>query len=256
MREQSPQQVIASLLGVGGLVALVIAFAQFASAGQNEKLAGRIKPKPQTMTAEDLGRSGPGDNLYVHVTNLEFGDDTLTVRSSKSSRWHRVFMPVYPKGTAAAARNSNRAPLIMVHSTSIGDAGELRSFQGRSSVVGIVTNPLEGVPSHVEKFKEKFPKFEGKDIWIVDVSREVPTATKAANSRFGACVLICVALGCFGGCGWMAYQMNQGRPAARPMHAAPAPGPEDLRRAVRLPGAEPGETTASELAAKFNPRRR
>lgn len=244
------KQAVATLLGVGGLVALAIAFAQFGSVGRTKQYVGKVKAQPQKITADELGRRGPGDNLYVQVTDLQFGEDTLTIRSSKGGRWSSVFMPVHPKGQ----KLDGRPPLILVHSSSIGNADELRSFCNRSSVVGIVTNPLEGVSHHADKFKEKYPRFDGKDIWVVDVSREVPTASKAESGYLTACVLVCVGLGLFGGCGWVAYQMTQETQARA---AAVRSYEDDVRLAVRPPGPPPEvEKSASELASRFDPRRR
>lgn len=204
------QQGIWYLVIVVGICLGAAAFAQLRNTARDEKFISKVKKTPQSITAADLGQRGPGENLHVTVTQLEFGEDVLTIRNSRSSSWSRAYVPVYPRGFHAGGGNPGATPpLLLVQSSEIADLDQLRTFAARATVTGLVVNPLEGVPSEVETFKRKYPNFKEKDIWIVDVSRGVPTDERAEAGYFLGCFLTFCALGCLGLAGWMLLKLQQ-----------------------------------------------
>lgn len=96
--------------------------------------AGKAEEAPQEITVADLASHGAGKNIYVQISDFEFGSRAVTETSSGKSEFSKVMLPVFPKGKADDAQASVVVTVIPRVKTS----QELKEYCKRKDLKGVV----------------------------------------------------------------------------------------------------------------------
>ena len=144
----------------GGIV-LVLAGVVLLAIGRREKiLAGRSSAVPQQTTLAGLiaqHERGEIPNAHVEVGDLRFFDSWVFSRSSRSTQWSCVWVPITPAGGGppGALAVPVRAVVKSVHVQGEDQLGELLA---RKKVRGMVINDIESLGGHERQLlTEAFP---------------------------------------------------------------------------------------------------
>jgi hypothetical protein len=130
--------VLCGLAALGGTV----------SEANQAKLAARAKLTPQRIKVSELSQKGPGDNIYVTVTDFDFAKgDVYVARRRRSREYTHAYFPLTPRGKGL--RSSSGPPRVVVMAALSSD-GEVEGFMRRKTITGVVTNSWDELDGPVE----------------------------------------------------------------------------------------------------------
>lgn len=187
-------------LNYGQRIALVIVlliggFALCLVGYQEYQLARHFQTEPRRMLAEDLIRSGAGDNLHVVLTNCVFAPEYVA-RSEPGGgplTFAEVWVPVRP-WTDASWRTPEEVHIVFKsnHIDSYGKMSQVADelYQGRRVLQGMIINDVTRLKGKErEELQRKYPKANFDTCWILEDGR-TPYSWPGVMSMLGGGVLL------------------------------------------------------------------
>jgi hypothetical protein len=169
----------------GGAKALLIVFAFGLMAGigslifgiQNYSLAGQTQTDPQVISAANLIKNGPGDNHYVHITNVDARLDAVIVQGGdRETHWDKAYIPMSPADDGGDNPNADDSPRIILVSDDVKDRDTLHALAKTHDVTGVIgawDTTLDDKARDL--LKEKYPKLDVARCQIVGHNQTPPT---------------------------------------------------------------------------------
>lgn len=152
------------------LVIVLLAAAGLSSLAlwQEQTLASLASPTPQKITLQQLIDNGPGDNIHVTVTQLQFGLDW--VYEEKNQRWERVWIPIYPDRNAELRKEFR----VIVRTSDTPDEAAANQFCQQTELTGLIVNSIHQLRSpEIIVLEQGFPKIDASQILVLDTSRKL-----------------------------------------------------------------------------------
>lgn len=165
-------------LGSLALLALIFGGILSVIGWQEWSLFRQGSPTPQTITLADLEKNGPGNNVHVTVTNVDYGlRFVYEAKGSNATTWQSVWIPLYPPHVDI--RDQNYPVKVVLHSSKIKDQQALEEYcQRNKSVTGVITNAVRSLDNKQrENLQKDYPKADFANVWILDEARSFPSAT-------------------------------------------------------------------------------
>lgn len=165
------------------------------------KVSSRSKTEPQSITCQQLGESGPGDNLHIELTDFQLDTDNYVIEQKGriTKRWEKAFIPIMPAGQDEDELPDAFSVLLITEMAKSEQAVDELALG--ETITGMVINDITSLDSETEELlKEAYPEVDVDALWIVEHQRK-PTAPAVAiaMSVLGvASLLASAALGIFG----------------------------------------------------------
>jgi hypothetical protein len=135
---------------------------------QEQTLASLASPTPQKITLQQLIDNGPGDNIHVTVTQLQFGLDW--VYEEKNQRWERVWIPIYPDRNAELRKEFH----VIVRTSDTPDEDTANQFCQQTELTGLIVNSIHQLRSpEIIVLEQGFPNIDASQILVLDTSRKL-----------------------------------------------------------------------------------
>ena len=165
-------------------------------AREQDRIRSLYGDAPQTITLAQLAEKGPGDNVWVDLTEVELLPGYVT--ESRKGTLSAVWVAAVPKGQAGKAREIK----VVLRSTKCKGEQEIpEKFKPRTAYRGAVINFTLFTPHDPYRplLQAKFPKLQlAPTIWEVDIDYLNKPSEKWASGFYTATgVLAC--LGVMGG---------------------------------------------------------
>ncbi len=179
---------LAGFLAVGAILALIGGGVLTFLGWQQWTIYKQGQPDPQTIRLADLAAKGPGGNIHVRVTDIDFGMNV--VYESKGSRWTRVWIPMFPPGQKGGPVK------VLVKTFRVKDQKELDSFcQQQRTITGVITNSIHSLGSAERKELEKgYPGVDFSKVWMIEDGRSFPGGGTVVGMIGGGLGLVVVGL--------------------------------------------------------------
>ena len=193
---------LAMLVGGGVLVFFGI---------QEMRLAKAAKAEPQSITAADLIKSGPGDNAHVVLTDFMMCQGAYVIESDKKGgKWKGVWFPVVsvdspyfeklmgmlnPDGTLSGTPPVPDDIRLIIKSKHVSGEGELSALADQRTLQGVVINKIESLGSKQKKIlQESYPQVNFDNVLILEHDRKPAAAGKSFGFIGGGALMSCVGL--------------------------------------------------------------
>jgi hypothetical protein len=121
------------LAGIGTVVTLSSTLVLTVLAARVGSVAGKAQPQPQQITLAQLVENGPGDNLYVTLTDFSFG---APVVDQFADEWPGAWVPLY------VGHRTNGTPPALYYSRRTRNRAELDEFLKKESFNALVVSAL------------------------------------------------------------------------------------------------------------------
>jgi hypothetical protein len=138
----------AALLLVVGILSLFF--------GQREwRLASRAKSTPQKMTVAQLAANGPGDNIYVELTDVSLRPDLAVIEKhgkigTNEDTWQWTFAWI-PAESGNSFGRLGRGQIKVLFGCKCHDEWQLKSFCSHSKYTGLVVNATDSLGADERK---------------------------------------------------------------------------------------------------------
>jgi hypothetical protein len=164
-------------------------------ADEARERAGKVKAVPQEMTVAQLAANGPGDNLFVVLTDFRFRpSDVYRIKPTKrrqmrspSDQYTRVYFPLEPRRKAAAAPGAK--PLRVVVQADTRTDREVEAFMRQTRITGMIHVGVEQSYQKVEPVEWRAEGRQPEIVWFVHADerpeRRDPNALEGSSSVMG-----------------------------------------------------------------------
>jgi hypothetical protein len=205
------------LLCVGGVCVLLAVISGVVSSQQYRLLAAS-KNEPQTIRCRDLIDHGPGDNVFVHVTDFQLlGDDIVIVqknRGASAEPWEKAWIPVMPQ---TEPDRSSADVIVLLETDRVRSGSELRQLQQSPRIRGMVVNGVASLgAAEKAKLRERYPQINFEKSWLI--RHEITpqgTALFAQMTGVLAGIGVLGALVCLGAAGLLYLTVRRQKRAAQ-----------------------------------------
>jgi Zn-finger nucleic acid-binding protein len=191
----------AAALGTCGIVCLILGGILFFIGWQKKTLAGLGLATPQDIRVADLAAKGPGNNIHVRVTDLEFGLNY--VFEEKNKRWTTVWIPLFPTGADLKGQ-----PKVLLKTYKASGPPEVDQMAMRKQVQGVITNSIHSLGSkELAELRKSYPGADFNNVYILEDGETIPSSgTVLAFLLAGGMVLV---LGVLLAVGWIMGKMQR-----------------------------------------------
>lgn len=152
-------------LVVGGVIVLVLGV-------KEAVLSGKAESEPTQITLQELIDNGPGDNIYVTVTNIQsIPEETIVYGDEKPggqiTNYDACWIPVFPDG---GERNPVKA---IVKTTQARNDAALRGLLSKRRHTGLLVNDVESIGGQEKRLLQQgLPGANLDEVYILHESRE------------------------------------------------------------------------------------
>lgn len=172
-----------------GVAAIVIGLLMASGAAISKRLITTSSAEPQEIGCAELGEQGPGDNINVVVTDLQFGDDFVFKNIggvAENQGFSKIWIPLYPaRGAAKGAFN------VLLMSSKVHDEKALDALCRQSTVSGLVINDVSEIEDEERNLlAESYPNTRFASVWIVEHERTPPNTAVILGQAVVSLVLI------------------------------------------------------------------
>ena len=163
--------VVAVLLILGGAGAIYFGFLQF-------RLKSKSADQPQVISCRTLIDRGPGDNVYVVLTDYRLLGDAIVIETGrlkvKQEPWKQAWIPIAPADEKETVEESFA---VILETRKVTTRKELDALQSSAQIRGMVINDISSLGRKEEKLlRQSYPEVDFKKCWIIK-HEETPEAT-------------------------------------------------------------------------------
>ena len=177
---------------------------------QEMRLAKATKPEPQSITAADLIKSGPGDNAHVVMKDFLMCEFAYVYQANKKGgAWKNVWVPVVPVGgdyhkkilsmvKPDGTLGGGTPPMpddirLIVKSSKVPNEQSVGALANQETLQGVIVNKIESLGGEQKKIlKESYPGVDFANVLILEHDRKPATPGKSFGFVGGGAVLSCV----------------------------------------------------------------
>lgn len=198
-------------LGAMAILGLVFGVILFMVGWQENTLFSQGSPTPQVITLTDLETKGPGNNIHVTVTDVDFGLGLVYITEKNSSSWKEVWIPLVPPGHNQRITNNNqilhpqdtRPAKIVAKLGNLKNQNELDDYCRKTKqVTGLITSSIRSLGNkEKEILKKDYPNTDFNEILVLEVGRSFPSSGYVYGMMGGGAALFLLGLGF--GVGWL-----------------------------------------------------
>jgi hypothetical protein len=191
---------LAMLVGGGVLVFLGI---------QEMRLSKAAKLEPQTITAADLIKSGPGDNAHVLMKDFMLCGNAYVYQAKKGGgAWNNVWIPAVPLGGEYHQKllsmlkpdgtldGTPPAPTdirLIIKSSKTPNEQSVEALANQDTLQGLIVNKIESLGGEQKKIlRESYPGVDFANVLILEHDRKPATAGKSFGFIGGGALLSCM----------------------------------------------------------------
>jgi hypothetical protein len=156
-----------------GVVSPIIAIVAASRAFDDWRLRARGQETPQDIRAADLAEHGPGDNVYVNVTDFQLGKDYIV--EELRGQWNSVYIPVYPRSPDGKVNGRAETPKIVVRTGKIRSRADVAPFYRTTVLTGVITNSIDKANFDLREFRKRFPDIKPAEVWLICDARPFPS---------------------------------------------------------------------------------
>lgn len=183
-----------------GLIAVIIGAVLGFIAYQSFTLSSKSKATPQVMTVEQLIINGPGDNLYIELSEIDFmskmDDAVVESPENNEAKFTKVW---YPVAAADPATGMPKMPqpqgrdVVVVFKDAESEAELMREI-AKTTLTGMVVNDIRSLGSKEAKLLAE-GNIDTDKCYLFEVGMTPDSSIKSMGLVLGA--VICIALGVF-----------------------------------------------------------
>lgn len=165
---------IAIVLLVAGGFALYFGYREW-------KLSSLAKSAPQRISMADLAARGPGDNIWVDLTDVRLVLEQ-TVVETKNGRTNYAWIPAVPAGDVGAFAPGGKR--VVVGTNRAGD-DQLRDLVHQTTLRGMIVNATDSLGSEERKLlNEGMPGVDAGSCYFLRIGKE-PTSSAVHSALLG-----------------------------------------------------------------------
>lgn len=114
---------------------------------QEARLSAKSKDTPTQMTLAELAQNGPGDNIYLTLTEIDYIDEETVVYGTDEgggviSKYDKVWTPMFPAGGDRGA-----AIKAVLHSTNSRTDAAVQTLLSKRTHTGLIINDVDSFSS-------------------------------------------------------------------------------------------------------------
>jgi hypothetical protein len=176
---------------------------------QEMRLSKAAKAEPQSITAAELIKSGPGDNAHVVMKDFILCGNAFVYQAKKGGgAWKNVWVPAVPMGGEyhkklvemlkpdGTLNGSLPTPTdirLIVKSSKVSNEQEMGSLADQDTLQGVIVNKIESLGGEQKKIlKESYPSINFDNVLILEHARSPATAGKSFGFIGGGALLSCM----------------------------------------------------------------
>jgi hypothetical protein len=147
-------------------------------------------PKPQTISCEALGRTGPGDNAHVVLTDFVLCQSAF-VYEERGGRWTVAWVPAVPRGTPLNAGQPPPDFRVLVKIPSARSMSDIVQVAQAPTLEGIVVNSIERLgDGERATLQRSYPRVDFERCQIFELDRRPAGWLRVIGSLAGGALLI------------------------------------------------------------------
>lgn len=193
------------------LIAMVIGGVALLFVGVQElRLTGIARPQAQTITCDALGKSGPGDNAHVVMTDFLLSPAGFVYEGGQeASEYKTVWIPALPlegeyqRQLAGLVDEAGQLPdtlppprdiRIIIKSSHLRSDDDIRNLP--NTIQGVVVNKVSKISGQeLSLLRDSYPGIDFSTVWILDHNRMPASTAKTAALVGGGAALILIPAG-------------------------------------------------------------
>ncbi len=157
------------LLGmvIGGGVLMFMGYKEF-------KLSAMADSEPQEITCQALTENGPGENMYVTMTEYVTAEYMVYRGNSDSGPWSMVYLPAKVEPTM-----NNSAIRVILKLKDVKNDDDLLNRTERASITGLIINEIDSIGEEDRALlRDGIPSIQVDKCYILAVDRKPAGAGK------------------------------------------------------------------------------
>ena len=172
------------------------------------RLASLSHETPQQITLAKLAADGPGDNIYLDLSEFRLLPDLSVIESDgddlEKSNWSYVWIPAVPRGTTGNPRINEIK--VIVGTKSIRNARGLGGFCSKTTLRGLVVNETDNLPRRArDLLNEGLAGIDADSCYFFRVGQNPTSGTLQAFLLIGGVLLFLAGAGIGGIHLWTKY---------------------------------------------------
>jgi hypothetical protein len=132
-------------------------------------------PEPQVIACKDLLARGPGDNLYVELTEFRLEIARRTTDSFFSDDyWKKAWVPAVP----ADADEGRHPARLLLETDGVYNPRQLEELQRKGRIRGMVYRDIESLKIHITdilRIKGDYPSTDWPNTWVLRQGKGPPS---------------------------------------------------------------------------------
>lgn len=178
--------------------------------GYQEVQLGKVaKPEPQSLSCEELGKYGPGDNAHVVLTDL-IVSDSYVYEGDSDQKFDKIWVPLVSTNSeyfhalqAIAETGEGSVPplteiQVVLKSSHVRNQADFDRLYEQTELKGLVINKIETLSGEeLSILKNSYPGVDFNKVYLVEHNRK-PKGMGAVMGFFSGGGLLMAASAFFG----------------------------------------------------------